>query len=69
MPAKRPDIKLAIKRPVGPQGKTWWAPVGEISLWQDDATGKWSGTCHIFFWGMEFKVFEKEEKREEAPTP
>jgi hypothetical protein len=59
--AGRPDLQFQIKNPFKTPGsqKTWWAPVGDISLWKNEQ-GVWSGSCRIFAFGTEFKVFEKE---------
>lgn len=62
--AGKPDIKLDVTNPIQKPGqkKTWWAPVGQISLWRGD-DGRWSGTCFINVFGKEFKVFEAEERK------
>lgn len=59
-----PTLRLNIKRPISATSrKDFWAPVGDISLWQD-ASGKWSGRCRIFFLGFEFHVFEHDMKED-----
>lgn len=56
----KPDIQLEIKNPLksSPQAKTWWSPIGDISLWKDPKDGKWGGRIRIFALG-EFYLFEK----------
>jgi hypothetical protein len=68
--AGKPDIRLDITNPINKPGakKTWWAPVGQISLWRGD-DGRWSGTCFINVFGKEFKVFEASEKNSVTHTP
>ena len=63
-----PDIKLDIVNPIQKPGmkKPWWAPVGQISLWQDTNTGVWTGTCIINFAGKEYRVFEAKPKAVDA---
>jgi hypothetical protein len=56
-----PDIKLDVKRPFDPvsqNSKTFWAPVGDIALWRDEKTGKWSGKVRIFCFDLTFHAFE-----------
>jgi len=65
MAKSAPAIKLNIKRKVVREGQNFWTPVGTISLWQDEQ-GKYSGKCQIFFWGMEFSVFEDSPKKKEG---
>lgn len=64
-----PDIKLDIKRPYEPvsqNSKTFWAPVGDVALWRDEKTGKWSGKVRIFALGAEFNAFEFQPREEEG---
>jgi hypothetical protein len=53
-----PDLKLAVKRPFkNADGTTYWAPVGDISLWKDER-GEWSGKMRSFASGQSFSVFQ-----------
>jgi hypothetical protein len=67
-----PDLRLEIKNPFdvtpkGGQKKTWWAPVGDISLWRKE-DGTYSGRLRLFLFSTEFHVFEARPE-DQRPKP